>query len=66
MDVTGKHDERLKKVLQDCLNNYMRTSYTDKTAFVFDANQSIKNKKIADVPIKGVYLTYADVLNGKP
>ena len=66
MDVTGKHDERLKKVLQDCLNNYMRTSDTDKTALVFDANQSIKNKKIEDVPIKDVYLTYADVLNGKP
>lgn len=66
MDVTSKHDERMKKVLQDCLNKYMKTSDTDETAFVFDSNQSIKTKMIADVPIKGVYLTYADVLNGKP
>nr|WP_315176970.1 DUF6563 family protein [uncultured Flavobacterium sp.] len=66
MDVTGKHDERLKKVLQDCLTNYMKTSDADKSALVFDANQSIKSKTITDVPLKGIYLTYIDVLNGKP
>jgi hypothetical protein len=66
MDVTGKHDERLKKVLQDCLTNYVKTSDADKSALVYDANQSIKRKTIIDVPLKGIYLTYIDVLNGKP
>jgi hypothetical protein len=66
MDVTGKHDERLKKVLQECLTNYMKTSNADKTALVFDTYQSIKTKTITDVPSKGVYLTYADILNEKP
>jgi hypothetical protein len=66
MDVTGKHDERLKKVLQDCLSSYIKTSDANKTALVFDANQSGKSKMITDVPLKGVYVTYADVLNGKP
>jgi hypothetical protein len=66
MDVTGKHDERLKKVLQDCLTNYTKTNDANKTALVFDVNQSVKSKIITDVPLKGIYLTYADVLNEKP
>lgn len=66
MDVTGSHDERLKKVLQECLTNYMKTSEEDKTAILYDDNFNIKSKTITDVPHKGVYLNYADVLNGKP
>ena len=66
MDVTNKHDERLKKVLQECLTNYMKTSDNDKTSIVFDVNQNIKNKTITAVPSKGVYLTYVDVLNNNP
>lgn len=66
MDVTGSHDERLKKVLQECLTNYMKTSEEDKTAILYDDNFNIKSKTITDVPSKGVYLNYADVLNGKP
>lgn len=66
MDVTGSHDERLKKVLQECLTNYMKTSEEDKTAILYDDNFNIKSKTITDVPCKGVYLNYADVLNGKP
>jgi hypothetical protein len=66
MDVTGSHDERLKKVLQECLTNYMKTSEEDKTAILYDDNFNIKSKTITDVPSKGVYLNYADVLNRKP
>ena len=66
MDVTGSHDERLKKVLQECLTNYMKTSEEDKTAILYDNNFNINSKTITDVPSKGVYLNYADVLNGKP
>lgn len=66
MDVTGSHDERLKKVLQECLTNYMKTSEEDKTAILYDDNFNINSKTITDVPSKGVYLNYADVLNGKP
>ena len=66
MDVTGTHDERLKTVLQECLTNYMKTSEKDKTAILYDNNISIKNKSIADVPSRGVYMNYADVLNDKP
>ncbi|MFV5698262.1 hypothetical protein ACM55H_07805 [Flavobacterium sp. ZT3R17] len=35
MDVTNKHDERLKKVLQECFTNYTKTSNNDKTSIVF-------------------------------
>ena len=66
MDVTNKHDERLKKVLHECLTNYMKTSDNDKTAIVFDANQNIKSKTITAVPTKGVFRTYVDVLNNTP
>lgn len=66
MDVTGKHDERLKKVLQDCLTDYLKTSDADKTTLAFEVDQNIKNKTLVNVPLKGIYLTYLDVLNGKP
>nr|WP_309759109.1 DUF6563 family protein [Flavobacterium sp.] len=66
MDVTGKHDERLKKVLQECLTNYLKTNVSEKTKVAFEVDQNIKNKTIVNLPPKGVYLTYLDVLNGKP
>ena len=66
MDVTGKHDERLKKVLQVCLTNYVNTSETDKTHVVFEFDQNSKNRAIVNAPLKGVYFSYLDVLNGQP
>jgi hypothetical protein len=66
MDVTNKHDERLKKVLQECFTNYMKTSDNDKIAIVFSVDQNIKSKTITAIPAKGIYMTYADVLNDKP
>lgn len=66
MDVTNKHDERLKKVLQECLTNYAKTNDTDKTHLAFVVNQKIESKAIISTPPKGVYLTYVDVLNSKP
>lgn len=44
----------------------MKTSDNDKTAITFDTNQNVKSKMFTVFPSKGVYLAYADVLNGKP
>ncbi|MFM2368842.1 MAG: hypothetical protein RL619_1142 [Bacteroidota bacterium] len=66
MDVTNKHDERLKKVLQECFTNYMKTSDNDKIAMVFSVEQNIKSKTITAIPAKGIYMTYADVPNDMP
>ncbi|TRX04191.1 hypothetical protein FNW10_02060 [Flavobacterium gawalongense] len=44
----------------------MKTSNNDKIAMIFDTNQNAKSKTITVFPSKGIYLTYADVLNGKP
>ncbi|MFV5686814.1 DUF6563 family protein [Flavobacterium sp. GB2R13] len=66
MDVTNKHDERLKKVLQECFTNYIKTSDNDKASIVFSADQNIKSKTITAISPKGIYLTYADVLNDMP
>lgn len=44
----------------------MKTSDNDKTAITFDTNQNVKSKMITVFPSKGIYLTYADVLNGEP
>lgn len=43
----------------------MKTSDNDKTAITFDTNQNVKSKMITVFPSKGIYLAYADVLNGK-
>ncbi|MFV8325034.1 DUF6563 family protein [Flavobacterium sp. ZS1P14] len=44
----------------------MKTSDNDKTPIVFSGDQNIKSKTITAIPSKGVYLTYADVLNDRP
>ena len=44
----------------------MKTSDNDKTAITFDTNQNVKSKMITVFASKGIYLTYADVLNGEP
>ncbi|KDN54249.1 DUF6563 family protein [Flavobacterium seoulense] len=67
VDVTNKHDERLKSVIQQCLNDYVKTSEKDKTNIVYDsALITTVNEKTFSVPKKGVYLSYSDVFNDKP
>ena len=66
MDVTKKHDERIKKVLQDCLTQYVKTNVDTKTLIVFDELQPINLREVMTLPSKGVYLTYLDVLKDRP
>jgi hypothetical protein len=66
MDVTKKHDERIKKVLQDCLTQYVKTKVDASSMLVFDKLQSNNVREVMTLPSKGVYLTYLDVLNSKP
>lgn len=65
-DVTNKHDNRLKVALIQSLTGYKNTSANQKTKIPFDPNQIIANRNLSETPKKGIYLTYADVLNGKP
>lgn len=66
MDVTGKHDMRLKEALVQIMTEYKNTSADKKIQIVFDANQVITNRNLVATPKKGIYLTFADVLNEKP
>lgn len=66
MDVTNKHDDRLKEALVQIMTQYKNTSQEKKTQIVFDSNQIILNRNLVETPKKGIYLTYADVLNNKP
>lgn len=66
VDVTAKHDNRLKGALIQILTEYKMTSPDKKTMINFDPNQVVANKNLVDTPKKGIYLTYADVLNEKP
>ena len=65
MDVTNKHDERLKKALQNCLIDYSKTDKNNMSSILFDSNQNV-DRTIVATPLKGIYLTYVDVLNNKP
>ena len=66
MDVTNKHDYRLKEALIQIMTEYKNTPQDKKTQIVFDSNQVVANRNLAETPKKGIYLTYADVLNNKP
>ena len=66
MDVTNKHDERIKTVVLQCLNDYVKTPDKDKTAIIVESMGSFEGKKVLGVPNKGIYLSYSDVLHGKP
>lgn len=66
MDVTNKHDYRLKEALVQIMTEYKNTSQDKKTQIVFDSNQVVANRNLVETPKKGIYLTYADVLNNKP
>lgn len=66
MDVTNKHDDRLKEALVQIMTQYKNTSQDKKTQIAFDPNQIVTNRTLVEKPKKGVYLTYADVLNEKP
>ena len=66
MDVTRRHDERIKKGLIECLTKYRNATDSEKIAVTFIANEVTKNKTILEAPAKGLYFTYVDVLNNKP
>jgi len=66
MDVTNKHDERIKSVIQQCLNDYIKTSKEDKLNIIYDESLVTTLKKVDGVPEKGVYLSYSDVLQKRP
>jgi hypothetical protein len=66
MDVTNKHDDRLKESLVQIMTQYKNTSQDKKSQIAFDPNQIIANRTLVKKPKKGIYLTYADVLNEKP
>jgi len=66
VDVTEKHDKRLKEALVQIMTEYKNTSQGKKTQIVFDSIQVIANRNLVGTPKKGIYLTFADVLNGKP
>lgn len=66
MDVTNKHDDRLKEALVQIMTQYKNTSQDKKTQIAFDPNQIITNRTLDEKPKKGIYLTYVDVLNEKP
>lgn len=48
------------------MTEYKNTSQDKKTQIVFDSSQVIANRNLVGTPKKGIYLTFADVLNGKP
>ncbi|WP_414000060.1 DUF6563 family protein [Flavobacterium sp. W1B] len=66
MDVTNKHDDRLKKVLQDCLADYVESGDNNMIASVFDKDQVVSGRLVNVMPLKGIYRTYSDVFNNKP
>lgn len=65
MDVTRKHDDRIKKALQQCMGRYIVTPPEEKLAIPYDKNAPIMGR-VALKPEKGIYVSYKDLISNKP
>lgn len=63
MDVTGKHDERIKEVLKRCFNAFNNSQGSKELQLAFHPNLP---EVIASpgLPKKGVYISFSDALEG--
>lgn len=65
LDVTHKHDERIKKALTDCLSNYEALHDNEKTAIPF-RHYELRDHNIAAIPAKGIYISYTELAANAP
>lgn len=65
MDVTGKHDDRIKLALQKCIGRFEVIPEEEFTKIPFNANEPVLKKEIGKAP-KGIYISYTDMLKNKP
>lgn len=65
MDVTGKHDDRIKLALQKCIARFEIMPEDEFTKVTFNANEPIVKREAGKAP-KGIYVSYTDMLKGKP
>ncbi|RZJ63217.1 MAG: hypothetical protein EOO50_17380, partial [Flavobacterium sp.] len=64
-DVTGKHDERIKEVLKRCFNAFNNIQGSKESQIAFNPNLP-EVKASPGLPKKGVYISFADALEGTP
>jgi len=63
-DVTAKHPERIRRALDKCLAKYEVTPEEDKTHIAFD-NAATEKRELGK-PVKGVYVSYLDMIRNTP
>ncbi|NMH27080.1 hypothetical protein [Flavobacterium silvaticum] len=64
-DITSTHDDRIKEVMQRCFNAFNNLGSEQELNIPFDplVPQVIKS---IEIPPKGIYISFADALNGNP
>ncbi|MFD2601805.1 hypothetical protein [Flavobacterium suzhouense] len=65
VDVTGKHDERIKEALLKCIAKFEVMAMEEFIKLPFDANEFVAGRAAGKAP-KGVYVSYVDMLKGVP
>ncbi len=65
LDVTRKHDDRIKKALQQCIGRYIITQPEEKLDIPFD-NTLPATVQVPQKIQRGIYITYKDILKNKP
>ena len=65
LDVTGKHDKRIKQALLKCLGQFQALPRNTALTIVYDNTEAVTTLLPA-TPNKGIYISYRDLLNNKP
>lgn len=66
MDVTAKHDERIKKALVKCIAKHEVALPEDLVKVAFNPDAPVAQKKNFSEIAKGVYISSSDIVNEKP
>lgn len=65
LDVTGKHDDRIKQALIKCIAKFEIIPEEEMLQMPFDAAAPME-KTVMGMPAKGVYVSYTDMLKNAP
>lgn len=66
MDVTPKHDDRIRAILKDCLLQFNSLDRKSITPYKIDLNLPLQSKILKDSIKSGFYGTYTELANNNP
>ncbi|MDT0675199.1 hypothetical protein [Autumnicola musiva] len=66
MDVTGKHDERIKDALKNCITEFSVSNWKEMELQPLSTTNITETFNWDTKPVKGLYMNFDDLKNNKP